>query len=275
MGALGSTAITGNDSMKTMKADLSSPALIATSPRTSAASGGAPRADRSRSQAGSQCNSSQSGSRLWAIHVRSRRWRRPGCIPRNSAPSGRATPAWYKRLGADLPATYRFGDRQHARDIAAQPGLQIGVENLRLDQEFEEVLRYFDVLRALRNEAAGMQRLTRHRLAVIGQRQAHCLDIVIILLLLDNRELGRDCAVEIHDDLLPMEGGVVVVVVPVDRHDRAHQPAPPDWRLHGGLTTMFYDTTGPGVLHYVHPPMSPSLTVHKFEWCQTLTGDRL
>ncbi len=33
-------------------------------------------------------------------------------------------------------------------------------------------------------------------------------------------------------------------------------PAPIHWRLHGGLTTVFYDTTGPGVLHYVHPPMS-------------------
>jgi hypothetical protein len=28
------------------------------------------------------------------------------------------------------------------------------------------------------------------------------------------------------------------------------------WRLHAGLTTVLYDTAGPGVLHYVHPPMN-------------------
>src|ERR1700747_3353855 len=33
-------------------------------------------------------------------------------------------------------------------------------------------------------------------------------------------------------------------------------PAPAHWRLAGGGTTVFYDTTGPGVLHYVHPPMN-------------------
>ena len=33
-------------------------------------------------------------------------------------------------------------------------------------------------------------------------------------------------------------------------------PAPTHWRLHGGLTTVFYATTPPGVLHYVHPPLN-------------------
>jgi len=37
---------------------------------------------------------------------------------------------------------------------------------------------------------------------------------------------------------------------------RCHMPAPAHWRLHGGTTTVLYDTTGPGTLHYVHPPMS-------------------
>src|SRR5215472_11435829 len=59
------------------------------------------------------------------------------------------------------PPRIVFGDRRHAWDIAAQPGLQIGIENLRLDQKFEEFLRYFNVLRTLRNDAAGMQRLAR------------------------------------------------------------------------------------------------------------------
>jgi len=33
-------------------------------------------------------------------------------------------------------------------------------------------------------------------------------------------------------------------------------PAPAHWRLHGGITTVLYDTPGPGVLHYIHPPMN-------------------
>jgi hypothetical protein len=33
-------------------------------------------------------------------------------------------------------------------------------------------------------------------------------------------------------------------------------PAPAHWRLAGGGTTVFYDTTGPGVLHYVHAPLN-------------------
>src|SRR6516165_2118922 len=37
---------------------------------------------------------------------------------------------------------------------------------------------------------------------------------------------------------------------------RYHTPAPAHWRLHGGLTTLLYDTPGLGVLHYIHPPMN-------------------
>ena len=32
--------------------------------------------------------------------------------------------------------------------------------------------------------------------------------------------------------------------------------APTHWRLHGGLTTVFYATAPPGVLHYVTPPLN-------------------
>ena len=65
-----------------------------------------------------------------------------------------------------------------------------------------------------------MQRLTRHRLAVIGKRQAHRFHVVIILRLLYDRDLGRERAVEIHDDLLRMKGVIVVGVVPIDRPRR-------------------------------------------------------
>ena len=62
--------------------------------------------------------------------------------------------------------------------------------------------------------------LTRHRLAVVAERQAHRHDIPVVLLVVNDRDLGRDRAVEIHHDLFGMKGVVIVGVVPVDRARR-------------------------------------------------------
>jgi hypothetical protein len=43
---------------------------------------------------------------------------------------------------------------RHRRDAAAEPGFQIFVTDLRLDQIFQEVLRDIDVLCAFRDQAA-------------------------------------------------------------------------------------------------------------------------
>jgi hypothetical protein len=62
--------------------------------------------------------------------------------------------------------------------------------------------------------------LDRGRLAVVAERQAHRYDVVVILLVLDDGDLGRERALDIHDDLFGVEGIVVVGVVPVDRPRR-------------------------------------------------------
>src|SRR4029077_6565358 len=67
-----------------------------------------------------------------------------------------------------------------------------------------------DVLGALRDHPVDRGHLARDRLAVIAQRQTHRLDIVVILLVLEDRDLGRDRAVEVHDDRLSVESVVVV-----------------------------------------------------------------
>src|SRR3984893_10832124 len=69
------------------------------------------------------------------------------------------------------PPRVAFDDRRHAWNVAAEPGLQVLVHDLRLDQIFEEFLRYRDILRALRDHAAGGAGLARHRLAVVAERQ--------------------------------------------------------------------------------------------------------
>ena len=65
----------------------------------------------------------------------------------------------------------------------AEPGFQILVADLRLDQIFEEFLGDRDVFCPLRDQAAGVTSLARHRLAVVAERQAHRDDVVVILLL--------------------------------------------------------------------------------------------
>jgi hypothetical protein len=52
--------------------------------------------------------------------------------------------------------------------------------------------------------------------------QAHRHDIMIVCsLILDDRGLGRERALDIHDDLFGVEGVVVVGVVSVDRSRRS------------------------------------------------------
>jgi len=58
--------------------------------------------------------------------------------------------------------------------------------------------------------------LDRHRFAVVAERQGHRHDVVVILLVLDDGDLGRERALDIHDDLFGVEGVIVVGVVPVD-----------------------------------------------------------
>ena len=62
--------------------------------------------------------------------------------------------------------------------------------------------------------------LGRYRLAVVAERQAHHDDVVVILLVLDDGHLGRQRTLDIHDDLLGVEGVVVVEIVPVGRPRR-------------------------------------------------------
>ena len=66
---------------------------------------------------------------------------------------------------------------------------------------FRKSLATVDVFCPLRDQAARLGGLARHRLAVIAERQAHRHDVVVILLVLDDRDLGRDRAVEVHHDL--------------------------------------------------------------------------
>ena len=78
------------------------------------------------------------------------------------------------------------------------------------NQVLEKIFGRRDVLRPLRDQSTCGRRLARYRVAVIAERQASCDDVMIIgLLVRDNRDLGRNRAVEIHDDLLGMEGVVV------------------------------------------------------------------
>jgi hypothetical protein len=62
---------------------------------------------------------------------------------------GTVGPSRTARVGGPVrvcqPSQVVFGDRRHARDMAAKPGLQISLENLRLDEVFQEVFRDFEI----------------------------------------------------------------------------------------------------------------------------------
>ena len=90
-------------------------------------------------------------------------------------------------LEPERVALDEFGDRQHK---AAEPALQPLVQQFRLRQIFEELLGRRDVLRPLRDDCAVCDDLGRQRLAVIAERQAHRDDVVVILFLLEDRNLG-------------------------------------------------------------------------------------
>ena len=109
---------------------------------------------------------------------------------------------------------------RHRRQPAAQPGLQVEVQVGRLDHVLQEVLGDRDVLRAFRDEGAGRAELGPHRLAGVVVRQLQRDGIVVLLLLVEHRDLGRDGAVEIHHDLLGVESVVVVGVAPAQRPRR-------------------------------------------------------
>ncbi len=122
-------------------------------------------------------------------------------------------------LGVEPPRVV-LHDRRHGRQVAAEPCFQILVEDLQLDQIFEKILGYFGVFCPLRDQTAQASGHTRYRLAVVAEGQAHRNDVVVILLFLDDGDLGRERAVEIHHDLLAVKGVVVVGIVPVDRPRR-------------------------------------------------------
>src|SRR5690348_2187790 len=57
-------------------------------------------------------------------------------------------------------------NRLHARNIAAEAGLQIHVADLRLDQVFHEVFRYCRVLCPFRDQTERIRNLSWYRLTV-------------------------------------------------------------------------------------------------------------
>ena len=111
-------------------------------------------------------------------------------------------------------------DRPHARNVAPKSGLQQLVIDFWLYDVFEEVLGNIDVLCPFWNQAERTADLTCHRLAVVAERQAHRHNIPVIFLFVNDRDLGRDRAIEVHYDLFGVKGVVIVGVVPVDRAGR-------------------------------------------------------
>ena len=106
------------------------------------------------------------------------------------------------------------------RQPAAQSVLEVFVRNLRLDHVFEEVLGDVDVLGPLGDERAGDPEFRRHRLARVVEGKAHGHDVVVFLFLMEQRDLGGDRSVEIHEHLLGVERVVVVGVAPAQRAGR-------------------------------------------------------
>jgi hypothetical protein len=82
------------------------------------------------------------------------------------------------------------------------------------------LLGHRDVFGAFRDQAAAIAGLAWHRFALIAERQPHRDDIVVFLLLVIERHLGRDRAVEVHHDSLGVKGVVVIGIVSVDRTRR-------------------------------------------------------
>src|SRR3954470_20617083 len=76
-------------------------------------------------------------------------------------------------------------DRYHGGYSASQSGFQVLVQNLRLDQIFQEVLRDLDILCSFGDQAAETRDHGGNLFAVIALRQTHRGEIVVILLLLD------------------------------------------------------------------------------------------
>src|SRR5260370_26515340 len=102
------------------------------------------------------------------------------------------------------PPRVAFDDRRHARNVAAEPGLQVLVDDRRLDQIFEEFLGHFDILRPLRDQRAK----DRHRppqactigyFAKIASQRLNALSIaasgVIPLLITSFIAMANTCSV--------------------------------------------------------------------------------
>ena len=117
------------------------------------------------------------------------------------------------------PPRVVLDDLRYGGAPAAQATLEVLVHHCRLDEVLHEVLCHLDVLRPLRDKAAAGTDLARHRRAVILVRQAQHLHFLVIALrvLGYDRELGRQCAVEIHHEQLFVVGVIVVGVVPAQR----------------------------------------------------------
>jgi len=109
---------------------------------------------------------------------------------------------------------------RHHRQPAPEPGLEIVVQHLGLDDVFDEILRHLEILGPLGYHRALDEHLLRHRLARVVEPQPERHHVVVLFLLVDEGELGRDRAVEVDDELLGVEGVVVVGVVPTQRARR-------------------------------------------------------